>query len=125
MESSTFQVRSGTGKPREYAVAEYEYTFNGVGYAGSRVTAGILSKGDESHLYTRLKEHLETGEPVDVLCDPAAPQNAMLYREFGYQPVVMLGIGGSASLLIGLVFIAEIFLSERKRGRPAGAGLVW
>jgi hypothetical protein len=103
------EYRSQEGGQTLRAEAAYIYEFNGRQYTGNRV--GLWSMQDnigswqqDAHDY--LLKHYESGRPVPCYVNPAAPEQALLFRDlrYGLLAIVLcfaLVFGGAGVMFVG------------------------
>ncbi len=96
------------------ATAEYEYDYAGQHYRGSRVGLhpGSDNVGDyQQRIHAELKSHQTSGQPFRCYVNPAAPDEAILYRDLRWEliafyDIFILVFGGFGGLLTPLCWFA-------------------
>ena len=100
--------------------ARYTYQFDGQSFKGERVGLHTGSSGDREYhaaVHDELKRHFDEGRRFRCFVNPAAPEDAVLYRELRPKLLALFAIHAVLFSGVGIVLIGSAFYSWRQQQR--------
>jgi hypothetical protein len=110
-QTESLVAKNASPGPQYRVHVRYQYTVDGNGYEGTRITTGEPALFYGGHEAGAFRQRFPPGAPITVLYAPYAHSEATLFAERGSGPWILLGFGTSC------LFLAIYLCWTRNRNR--------
>ena len=109
------EKRDKDGDIYHRVTAQYRYQWHDLTYTSEKLhSMGAHNQTDEwnRQIYTRLKKALEKGIPAIAWCNPSAPSESVIERDFHWPMLLLFWFVPSVFCLLGYLCLRHVFMSD-------------